>query len=217
MSKAAKSIVSGYVLLKNRKALEDLLAHRQHLLDGLKRVCGIDPKQVVDQIRQEIAVIEAGLERLDGKAGRAQDDDRVAVLRLTVSDGAPPIDDRASTRGAAAEAARTDQLEQVPARKVDVKSPAAQAAPAGEQDNTQIRVLGLAVSVASPAAAMPPGSAPQRAVGGLDPGDFALCAGSSNEPMLQIDEESKETETPYPAIDAFRLLVSVWSDEPTKP
>ena len=216
MSKAAESIVSGYVLLKNRKALEDLLAHRQGLLDQLKRVCGIDPKQVVDQIRQEIAIIEAGLERLAGKAAPAQEEDRVGVLGLTVSDGAPLIDDRASAPGPAAEAARADQLEQVPARKVHVESPATQAAPAREQGNTQIRVLGLAVSVASPAAAIPPELAPQRAVGGLDPGDFALCAASSNEPMLAIGEESKEKETSYPVIEAFKSLVSVWSDKPTK-
>ncbi|MGY8678566.1 hypothetical protein Q2941_12260 [Bradyrhizobium sp. UFLA05-153] len=61
MSHSVELIVNGYVRLNDRGALESLLAHRQELLRQLKGVTGIDPRQVVAQVSQEIAVIEAGL------------------------------------------------------------------------------------------------------------------------------------------------------------
>ncbi|MGV7217530.1 hypothetical protein [Bradyrhizobium sp. UFLA05-112] len=61
MSHSVELIVNGYVRLNDRGALESLLAHRQGLLRQLKSVTGIDPRQVVAQVSQEIAVIEAGL------------------------------------------------------------------------------------------------------------------------------------------------------------
>ncbi|WP_439373291.1 hypothetical protein [Bradyrhizobium sp. DASA03120] len=61
MSRSVELIVNGYVRLRDRGALEDLLSHRRELLSQLSSVTGIDPRQAVEQITQEISVIEAGL------------------------------------------------------------------------------------------------------------------------------------------------------------
>ncbi|MCP3396948.1 MULTISPECIES: hypothetical protein [unclassified Bradyrhizobium] len=61
MSHSVELIVNGYVRLNDRGALERLLAHRRELLTRLKNVTGVDPRQAIAQICQEIAVIEAGL------------------------------------------------------------------------------------------------------------------------------------------------------------
>ncbi|MCP3460702.1 MULTISPECIES: hypothetical protein [unclassified Bradyrhizobium] len=61
MSHSVELIVNGYVRLKDRGALEGLLAHRRELLRQLSSVTGIDPSRAVAQVSQEIAVIEAGL------------------------------------------------------------------------------------------------------------------------------------------------------------
>jgi hypothetical protein len=209
MSKAIDSIVSSYVLLKNRKALEDLLAHRQKLLDGLQRVSGIEPKLLLSEVVEEIAIIQTALKRLD-HAG-AQDPDQAKVLPLTMSDVSANIDNGASTAGPG-----TDQLVLPPARKTDVGLAATQAASALHQERTPARVLGLAISVASTGSVVPPPSEPPGAVGGLDPGSFALYAPSSNEAM-QLVEARKEEGTPYRAVDAFKSLVWVWKKGPTKP
>ncbi|WP_445219838.1 hypothetical protein ACKWRH_06755 [Bradyrhizobium sp. Pa8] len=61
MSHSVELIVNGYVRLNDRDALQALLAHRRELLRQLKSVTGVDPRQAVAQVSQEIAVIEAGL------------------------------------------------------------------------------------------------------------------------------------------------------------
>jgi hypothetical protein len=212
MSNAIESIVRGYVLLKNREALEDLLAHRERLLDGLSRISGIDPNQLVTVIREEIAAVREGLDRLDGKATAAQEDDRVKVLRLTVSEGPPSLDNSASTPPPTADVpAVADQLVQLQsAGETDVELPEIEATRGPEPQNPQIRVMGLAVSVASTA------PSPQSGVvGGLDPGAFALCPAPSNEPMQQL-EENKAADTHSSAFEVFKSLASFWSKEPTK-
>jgi len=214
MSKAVESIVRGYVLLENRRALEDLLTHRQKLLDGLNRVSGIDPNQVVSVIRDEIAIIQDGLECLDARAAGGQGDDRVKVLRLTVSEAQPIIDSSASTPAPVADApSLADQFVQPPAGKVEAELPQAASGPG--QGNTEIRVLGLAVSVASTPPAAPASSAPPGSTERLDPGSFALCAPSSNEPTEQL-EEGEQTDTPSSRFDVLKTLMSVWSDKPGK-
>jgi hypothetical protein len=64
MSRSVELIVEGYVRLNDRHALEDILAHRQDLLRQLASVTGVDPKQAIAQVSQEITVIEAGLATL---------------------------------------------------------------------------------------------------------------------------------------------------------
>lgn len=61
MSHSVELIVNGYIRLKDRGALEKLLAHRRELLRQLKSVTGVDPTQAIAQVSQEIAIIEAGL------------------------------------------------------------------------------------------------------------------------------------------------------------
>jgi hypothetical protein len=66
MSEAIQLIVDGYLTLKDRKALEDLRAHRQRLRKQLQD----QPKSWVDvgpSVRlfdEELRVIEAGIDRL---------------------------------------------------------------------------------------------------------------------------------------------------------
>ena len=67
MSGAAELIAAGYVQLKDREKLRDLLTHRQSLLDVIGCVSGIDPKLTVEEIRKEIAVIESAFRQLDGR------------------------------------------------------------------------------------------------------------------------------------------------------
>jgi len=214
MSKAVESIVRGYVLLENRRALEDLLTHRQKLLDGLNRVSEIDPNEVVSVIRDEIAIIQDGLERLDGRAAGGQGDNQVKVLRLTVSDAL--MDNNASTPASVADPpSLADQRvqPQPPAGKVEAELPEAASGPG--QGNTEIRVLGLAVSVASTPPAVPAPSAPPGSTERLDPRPFALCAPSSNEPTEQL-EEGEQTDAPSSKFDVLKSLMSGWSDKPGK-
>jgi hypothetical protein len=64
MPTAIEQIVDAYVRLGNRRALEDLSAHRQRLVDDLRGKAGLDVSTLVRQIEEEIAVIDAGLEKL---------------------------------------------------------------------------------------------------------------------------------------------------------
>lgn len=66
MSGAIGLIVDGYVSLKDRKALDELRIQRRKLIADLD-VCstGIDCTSTIQQIEEDIAVIEAGLARLD--------------------------------------------------------------------------------------------------------------------------------------------------------
>ncbi|KRP99915.1 hypothetical protein AOQ72_12190 [Bradyrhizobium yuanmingense] len=64
MSLSIGLIVDGYVKLNNRSALENLLVHRRELLQKLNRVTGIDAKEAIAQVSQEITVIEKALAAL---------------------------------------------------------------------------------------------------------------------------------------------------------
>ena len=68
MPNAIELIVDGYVRLNNRRALDDLSMQRRKLAVDLKARTGFDFGTTVQQIEEDIAVIEAGLARLDGAA-----------------------------------------------------------------------------------------------------------------------------------------------------
>ena len=57
-----------YVQLNDREALEDLRTYRQKLAVHLKARTGLDFSLLIHQIDAEIAVIEAGLEKLSRAA-----------------------------------------------------------------------------------------------------------------------------------------------------
>jgi hypothetical protein len=66
LTKAIEGIVDAYVRLGDRRALEDLRTHRRKLAVDLKGRGGpYDFSIPIGQIDEEIAVIEAGLERLN--------------------------------------------------------------------------------------------------------------------------------------------------------
>jgi hypothetical protein len=66
MSLAIEQIVNAYVRLDNRSALEDLRSHRQRLIFDLKaQTTDYDLSRPIAQIDEEIAIIDAGIERLD--------------------------------------------------------------------------------------------------------------------------------------------------------
>jgi hypothetical protein len=75
---AIERIVDAYVRLDNRGALVDLLAHRERLLINMNGRTGFDFSLPLGQIKDEIAVVLAGLEKLqsagdeDLEAGRAR-------------------------------------------------------------------------------------------------------------------------------------------------
>ena len=68
MTEAMKGIVDGYVRVTNRAALEGLVAHHRLVLKGLEAQSdgrGADiSTPMIRVIEQEIAIINAGLERL---------------------------------------------------------------------------------------------------------------------------------------------------------
>jgi uncharacterized small protein (DUF1192 family) len=65
MEPAIRSIVHAYVRLRNRKALDDLRAHRGRLIAELRLLSGgYDMSKPIAQLQDEIAIIEAGLTKL---------------------------------------------------------------------------------------------------------------------------------------------------------
>jgi hypothetical protein len=69
MSEAIERIVSAYVKLKNRKALQDMKAHRHRLVTELKSIDGtLDLSSSIKQLEDDIAVIDGGLVQLDTAA-----------------------------------------------------------------------------------------------------------------------------------------------------
>jgi hypothetical protein len=64
MSNTVEKTVAAYVQLNDRQALEDLRTYRQGLTVHLKARTGLD-FGLTRQIDAEIAVIEAGLDRLN--------------------------------------------------------------------------------------------------------------------------------------------------------
>jgi len=64
MPRAIEQIVDTYVKLKDRRGLEELMMHRQRLAVDLKGRSGYDYSLPISQIDEEIAVIDAGLNRL---------------------------------------------------------------------------------------------------------------------------------------------------------
>lgn len=69
MSEAIERIVDLYVKSKGRKALEDLKAHRLRLATELKSINGaLDLSSSIKQLEKEIAVIDAGLAKLNTAA-----------------------------------------------------------------------------------------------------------------------------------------------------
>lgn len=64
MTNAVEKIVDTYVQLNDRHALGELRTYRQKLAVLLKAQTGLNFSLLIDQIDAEIAMIEAGLDRL---------------------------------------------------------------------------------------------------------------------------------------------------------
>ena len=71
MPSAIEQIVETYVRLNIRRGLNVLMMHRQRLAVDLKSRSGYDFSLPIRQVDEEIAVIEAGLNRL--KSGNPTD------------------------------------------------------------------------------------------------------------------------------------------------
>ena len=66
MSEAIERIVGAYVELRNRRALEDMKAHRHRFVTELKSMNGtFDLSSPIKQLETDIAVIDAGLAKLN--------------------------------------------------------------------------------------------------------------------------------------------------------
>ncbi|QOZ73175.1 hypothetical protein [Bradyrhizobium arachidis] len=68
-------IVAGYVKVRDRCALTELLAHRREMLAQLQAVSGVTTEKAVIAIQEEVALIEAGLEELAPPRGSLPDDE----------------------------------------------------------------------------------------------------------------------------------------------
>ncbi|TYL88422.1 hypothetical protein FXB40_38890 [Bradyrhizobium rifense] len=64
MPSSVEQIVSVYVRLKNRPALEDMRMHRRQLLTDLQSRTGVDPRQSVLALQGDLKLIEAGLRQI---------------------------------------------------------------------------------------------------------------------------------------------------------
>jgi hypothetical protein len=80
-------IVAGYVKVRDRRALADLLAQRRKVLAQLQAVSGINPANAVQAVQGEIAIIEAGLEELNRRPARCPKMSGASECALTRSIG----------------------------------------------------------------------------------------------------------------------------------
>lgn len=66
MMKAIEQIVAGYVFLNDRAALEEIREHRKRLLnENRMRSSIINPQSLETALQEEIAVVEAAIEKLE--------------------------------------------------------------------------------------------------------------------------------------------------------
>jgi hypothetical protein len=67
MPSAIGQIVDAYVRLGSRAQIEDLRLHRQRLIIDLqaRQVVGYDTNRPLEQLREDIAAVEAGIARLN--------------------------------------------------------------------------------------------------------------------------------------------------------
>ena len=76
MPKAIELIVDVYVRYQNRRALGDLMVHRQRLVASLRgrpNVAKYDFSKVLGQLDLEVAVIQKGIEALVATGDRQRD------------------------------------------------------------------------------------------------------------------------------------------------
>ncbi|WP_407122358.1 hypothetical protein [Bradyrhizobium sp. STM 3561] len=57
-------IVSAYVRLRNRRALDDMRELRRGLLKDLQIAAGSDSRRALEQVQEDLRIIEQGLEQL---------------------------------------------------------------------------------------------------------------------------------------------------------
>lgn len=69
MPSAIEQIVDAYVRLNNRRALEEMMVHRQRLAINLKAMSGLDFDAPIRQVDEDIAAIGAGLAKMGSEAG----------------------------------------------------------------------------------------------------------------------------------------------------
>jgi hypothetical protein len=79
MASAFQTIVDIYLRNRNRKAIEESLAHRRKLTSDLKSFSNADHLALLAELAQEIDLLDAGLKRLDELAREAADQSSVQV------------------------------------------------------------------------------------------------------------------------------------------
>lgn len=70
MTEAIKNIVNGYMMLKNRRALEEIRDHRQRLLHQSRMHAGswVSTESLTSLLQEEISIVDAALDGLSGGA-----------------------------------------------------------------------------------------------------------------------------------------------------
>ncbi len=72
MTDAIKNIVAGYMTLKNRRALEEIRAHRQRLLNEsrMHNPSWVSMANLRATLQAELSIVDAALDEFDGRAAR---------------------------------------------------------------------------------------------------------------------------------------------------
>jgi len=156
MASAFETIVEIYVRGRNSKAIQDSLAHRRKLTSDLKSISTGNHGALLAELAQEIALLEAGLKRLEEPAQEAASQE---------TDQAPTEDHSKLVRpeGTTADTGQLPpiaQLETQPGEKqveillVDIsKAPHGQSAVAMPQSPpdrpVQVQIVGLTIAASS--------------------------------------------------------------------
>jgi hypothetical protein len=158
MASAFQTIVEIYVRGKNSKAIQESLAHRRKLTSDLKSISNGNHGALLSELAQEIALLEAGLKRLEEPAEEAarQNSDQASTERHST-----PVTAKEAATADAAQQPPGAQLETPPGSKqVEIllvgisKSPTEQSPPVAAAQSppdrpVQVQIVGLTIAAAA--------------------------------------------------------------------
>jgi len=157
MATAFQMIVDIYIRGKNKKAIQESLAHRRKLTSDLKSISSGDHSALLEELTQEVALLEAGLKRLEGSEEAASQDPHQALA----PDHPKLVESGETTSGTDQHVPKTE-LETPASKQVEIllvnisktspgQSPAA-VAPSISHRTAPVQIVGLTIA-ASPSEA----------------------------------------------------------------
>jgi hypothetical protein len=151
MASAFQTIVEIYVRGRNSKAIQDSLAHRRKLTSDLKSISTGNHDALLAELAQEIALLEAGLKRLEEPEEATSQE----TSRAPTGDHARPVTpERAAADAGQAPLETPSGEKQVEILLVDIaKAPPGQsplAPPQSPSDRpVQVQIVGLTIAASS--------------------------------------------------------------------